>query len=468
TKTEYGLLDFDDLIEKLQRLFDDVRVLEELSSEFRFLMIDEYQDTDESQFELVRLLTENFESRSNLAVVGDPKQAIYTFRNADAGIFHQTKNAIRAQPLSADSLEESLALSLLPEEELGWITLGETFRMTPAPLAVINRLFRSVMQESSSVPTTGYSDLIHGRMEGILSGRVEWICPLAPKRMKNSAEEATEGSSEANDEENEEEIEIASEASLIALKIRGIVSDPEYLVESDKVLRRAAYEDIAILLRSRTNLPALERALRVENIPYSVAKGAGFFTQPEILDITSYLTFLTAPSNDVALAAILRAPFFAVSDVELFQIAHHKSANRRKLNDPWSFWDQFQNYAAASGSNYLGRAVMQIRENLALAGRTSTAMLVEKIYAETGIFATLQAGPQAMQKIANLEKFLAQARSSDASGFSGLLDFVERIKYLTDSAEQESQADVPDGRGAVRIMTVHASKGLEFPIVILP
>ncbi|MFI5202463.1 MAG: PD-(D/E)XK nuclease family protein, partial [Candidatus Kapaibacterium sp.] len=170
----------------------------------------------------------------------------------------------------------------------------------------------------------------------------------------------------------------------------------------------------------------------------------------------------------VALAAILRAPFFAVSDVELFQIAYHESANRRRLNDPWSFWEQFQSYAAASASSYLLRAVSQIRENLALAGRTSTAMLVEKIYAETGLFATLQAGPQAAQKIANLEKFLAQARASDASGFSGLLDFVERIKYLTDSEEQESQADVPDGRGAVQIMTVHAAKGLEFPIVILP
>ncbi|MFI5202744.1 MAG: UvrD-helicase domain-containing protein, partial [Candidatus Kapaibacterium sp.] len=108
TKTEYGLLDFDDLIEKLQRLLEDRRVLEELSQEFRFLLIDEFQDTDESQFELVRLLTENFGSRSNLAIVGDPKQAIYTFRNADAGIFHQTKEAIRAQTPSAKSLEESL------------------------------------------------------------------------------------------------------------------------------------------------------------------------------------------------------------------------------------------------------------------------------------------------------------------------------------------------------------------------
>ncbi|HZK76223.1 MAG TPA: UvrD-helicase domain-containing protein, partial [Candidatus Kapabacteria bacterium] len=276
TKTEYGLLDFDDLIEKLQHLFEDSRVLDELSKEFRFLMIDEYQDTDESQFELVRLLTENFGTRSNLAIVGDPKQAIYTFRNADSGIFHQTRDAIQSQPISATALEESISLGLLPEEERGWITLGESFRMTPTPLAAINRLFRSVMSQRGAVSTTGYSDLIHGRVEG-LPGRVEWICPLAPKRAKHSDHDGQDESSDGNPKESSEDVESASEASLIARRIRGILSDVGYEVEEDAKLRRAEEKDIAILLRSRTHLATLERALRAENITYSVAKGAGFF-----------------------------------------------------------------------------------------------------------------------------------------------------------------------------------------------
>ena len=165
---------------------------------------------------------------------------------------------------------------------------------------------------------------------------------------------------------------------------------------------------------------------------------------------------------------MLRSPFFAVSDVELFQIAHHESAKRRLPSDPWSFWDQFQSYAESQNAQHLLRAANQLRENLTIAGRTGTAFILEKIYAETGIFATLCSGQQGMQKVANLEKFLAQARSSDTSGFSGLFEFVERIRYLTDSEEQESQAEAPEARGAVRIMTVHAAKGLEFPIVILP
>ena len=86
TKNEYGLLDFDDLIEKLIGLLSNSELRAEISGEFRFLMIDEFQDTDESQFEIARLLSESFSSSNNVAIVGDPKQTIYTFRNADAEV----------------------------------------------------------------------------------------------------------------------------------------------------------------------------------------------------------------------------------------------------------------------------------------------------------------------------------------------------------------------------------------------
>ncbi len=464
TKAEYGLLDFDDLIERLLALLDDPQVRGEITREFRFLMIDEYQDTDESQFELARMLTEHFSSSNNLAIVGDPKQAIYTFRNADAEVFHETLDAIRGQSLSDAAVEESIALALSREEEQGSILLGESFRMTRAPLAAINLLFRMLMREDEPP----YSELIHGR-EALTEGRVEWICPPAPKRSKLSEPDDAVLDETDSGEENE-----SNETALIARKIQSIIQDDDsaYFVESDGALRRTAYGDIAILLRSRGSLATLERSLATANIPYAVAKGSGFFAQQEILDITSYLEFLTTPSNDSALAAILRSPFFAVTDVELFQIAHHESAKRRSSETPWSLWQQFQSYAeapiATKDSAHFVRAAQQLRENLVLAGRTSTTLLIEKIYAETGIFASFQSGSQPAQRIANLEKFLAQARAADQSGFSGLFDFVERIRYLAISEEQESQAEAPDVRGAVRIMTVHAVKGLEFPIVMLP
>jgi ATP-dependent helicase/nuclease subunit A len=464
TKTEYGLLDFDDLIGKLIQLLDNPQVREEISREFRFVMIDEYQDTDEGQFKLATQLTNNFGPANNIAIVGDPKQAIYTFRNADAEVFNQTREAITSQSLSEASRDESIALSLSPDEERGSIVLAESFRMTRTPLAAINLLFRTLLAEEKAK----YSELIHGRGTGI-EGKVEWICPQAPLKNRNS--EPNENNEEEEDaRSNFDEEEYPNETDLIATKILSIIqnNDPAYRIEKDKVLQKPSYDDIAILLRSRGSLRSLERSLNAAHIPYVVSKGSGFYSQPEILDIISYLKFLASPTNDVALAAILRSPFFAVSDVEFFQIAHHESAKRRSVLESWTFWQQFQSYTSTKQDTHLSRAAGQLNENLALAGRTSTALLVEKIYTETGIFASLQGGPQPAQKIANLEKFLSQARAVDQSGFSGLLDFVDRIQYLADSEEQESQADISTDRGAVRIMTIHAAKGLEFPIVILP
>ena len=457
-KTAYGLLDFDDLILGFKRLLEDSRIRAELAAQFLYVMIDEYQDTDENQFELARSLTENFGTRNNLTIVGDPKQSIYTFRNADASIFHQTRQSITSQQLTALALEESIELNLLPGEERGEIALRESFRMTDVPLTLINRLFRSVMQAQPSsgfgTEEVEYSDLVQGRTSNI-AGIVEWICPAA-----NNLPTL---------EEEKDETEDADEASLIALKIRQIVNDSQgkYLVEVKGERRTARYDDIAVLLRSRTNLPTLEQAFRLANIPYTIAKGAGFYSQQEILDISSYLNFLITPLNDIALAAILRSPFFALSDVDLFQIAHHRSTLRQD-NESRSFWDQIQSYTKETKKPHLLRAVEQLRQNLTLAGRTNAALLVEKIYAETGIFATLAAEPNGMQKVMNLEKFLAQARESDASGFSSLFDFVDRIQYLIEEDENESQATVLSTSGAVQIMTVHGAKGLEFPIVIVP
>ena len=476
-KMAYGLLDFDDLILSFKKLLDDPRIRAELSEQFLYVMIDEYQDTDENQFELVRLLTENFSKRNNLTIVGDPKQSIYTFRNADASIFRQTREAIVSQELTSLAIEESLALLLSPEEERGEIALRESFRMTAGPLAIVNRLFRMVMRtpgsEGVGAEEVEYSDLVQGR-KSELAGSVEWICPMQKEERVPGASSTMRALSTREEEnieqQNGEPEEEAGEAKLIALKIRQIVNDTKgkYPVEADGGFRAAQYDDIAILLRSRTNLPSLEQALRLENIPYTVAKGAGFYSQQGILDISSYLSFLITPADDVALAAILRSPFFALSDVDLFQIAHHYPARRRSSMEDWSFWDQFQNYADDIKAPHLVRTVKQLRENLILAGRTGAALLVEKIYAETGIFATLAAEPNGMQRVMNLEKFLSQARDSDASGFSSLFDFVDRMQYLIEEDENESQADLTSKEGAVRIMTVHSAKGLEFPIVIVP
>ncbi|MDP4199704.1 MAG: UvrD-helicase domain-containing protein [Bacteroidota bacterium] len=458
-KSAYGLLDFNDLIQRFHRLLEEPRIREELSRQFRFIMIDEFQDTDASQFELARLLTENFSAHTNLMIVGDPKQSIYGFRNADVAVFHETESKISGQVLSGDALAESITLSLSPEEERGRIQLGESFRMASRPLATINKLFHTLMQPATmpfaARHEVAYSELIFGRVVETAGG-VEWICPVRPS--KSSLGEGVEGEDSISED--------AAESELIARKIAVIVGNTRYQIEENGNLREARYGDVAILLRSRTNLPLIERSLHALGIPFVVSKGAGFFLQQEILDATSYLSFLISPNNDIALIAILRSPFFALSDVDLFQIALHSAKHQEGV--ALSFWDKLRRYCSQAPKPYLLHALELLEANLAIAGRTGAAFLLEKIYSETGMFATLAAGADGRQKIANLEKFLGMARASDAGGFSSLFDFVERIQYLIDEDEKESQADSAGVTDAVRIMTVHAAKGLEFPIVVIP
>lgn len=459
-KASYGLLDYDDLLLRFRKLLQDAAVRNELAEKLRFIMIDEYQDTDEVQFELARLLSQEFRGVTNVMVVGDPKQSIYSFRNANVAIFHATREQIALQPIGEAGESESLKLSLGPTEEQGLLALGESFRMAIHPLASINRMFASIMQPERGVLIEAleveYSDLIHGRPSEA-TGSVEWICPWKPGKHDSEDEDTSDGLDESLNEE-------ATEADLIARKILFMMGSESYSVEDKEGPRAPRYEDVAILLRSRTNLGLIERALRDAGIPYVVAKGAGFYEQPEILDAANYLSFLVSPDSDLPLIGILRSPFFALSDVDLYKIASQGTIGE-------SFWQKLCRYATlaeAQNNAPLQRAVEQLERNLILAGRTGASFLLEKIYAETGIYAILGARADGRQRIANLEKFLTQARASDASGFASLYEFVERVQYLIDESEKESQADAVAVEGAVQIMTVHAAKGLEFPIVFLP
>jgi ATP-dependent helicase/nuclease subunit A len=444
-KAAYGFLDFDDLVLRFERLLRDERVRSELSRQFRFIMIDEYQDTDATQFKLAKLLTMNL-TASNLMVVGDPKQSIYGFRNADVSVFRETEEAIASQTLSNDAEREGIDFGLSEAEGKGRLSLAESFRMAPVPLAAINRVFRPLMQPSGNHDSheVEYNDLVHGRASN-MQGGLEWICPQAASK---------------DDEASEED---GGEFALIARKIHAIVrgGDAKYLIEDEGEKRSPRYDDIAILLRTRTPLPLIERELRALNIPFVVSKGAGFFLQQEILDAISYLSFLIAPHDNLSLVAILRSPYFGLSDVDLFQISLH-SADRSL-----SFLERLEQYANFSNREILQQTISQLKANLAIAGRTSASFLLGKIFEETTIYATLSSRADGRQKIANLDKLLGMARASDASGFSSLFDFVERVRYLIDEDEKESQADSVKTRDAVQIMTVHAAKGLEFPIVFL-
>jgi ATP-dependent helicase/nuclease subunit A len=452
-KLQQGQLDFEDLQIKVRDLLRQDAIRERLARRYAYIMVDEYQDTNRLQYEILKPLISNFAS-GNLFIVGDPKQSIYGFRNADVRVFRQTQREIVAyqSEFRADFVWENESLPADELERRGNLHLPENFRLLRNLVGAINLIFESIMGAASlNEFEVGYEPLIKGRANDD-PGDVELI--LATK-------------------EKDTELIPVSENELIVARIRHLIGT-QATASPNETPRSIRYGDIAILIRSRTRLPEIESALLKADIPYNITGGVGFYQRQEIYDICNYLQFLAHPDDNIALVGILRAPFFGVSDVELYEIAIRPGAQ--------SFWSKVQAYAdeqenqqtyapmlgGLSSRTPIQFAVERLRHHLEVCHRLLLSMLIRKIVNDTGMVGVLPVGQQGEQRWVNYEKLLDIAREFDRAGFIGLPDFVERLKLLIEEEERESQATTALTDNAVQVMTVHAAKGLEFPVVILP
>ncbi|MCE2396043.1 UvrD-helicase domain-containing protein [Candidatus Poribacteria bacterium] len=446
-KRQAGQLDFDDLQIKVRDLLQrEETIREQLAKRYPYIMVDEYQDTDQLQYEILKPLISNFKS-GNLFIVGDQNQSIYRFRGADVRVYDKTQQDLieHQSALTEDFTWEGEILEAGDLEKRGDLRLPENFRLLRNLVGFVNLTFEEIMGGRNEFEVK-YEPLVQGRTTNSL-GDVELLI--------GSREEA-EGESDAPTNENE----------LIVARIRRLIGTAEtvWTDEGDgEKPRPIRYSDIAILIRSRTRLPEIESALLEAEIPYKITGGIGFYQRQEIYDIGNYLQFLNDSKNDVALAGILRAPFFGVSDVELYEIAQQSSER--------SFWEKVQDYVAQtdrSSTFPISDAVEMLRSHLEICHRIPPSELIRKIVNDTGMVGVLSVGQSGEQRWANYEKFLGIARELEGSGVNDLHDFLERLNLLIEEEEREGQATTQLTADAVEIMTIHAAKGLEFPVVILP
>ena len=435
-KEDDATLDFDDLQTGMRRLLQNPAVREQLSNRFQFVMIDEYQDTNTLQLEILLPLLNNL-AAGNLFIVGDPKQSIYRFRGADAGIFVSTRETIaRAAGQSSG------------------VTLGESFRPLRDIAAFVNLVFSHLMQpervsngpnDSSAVPQKPgvqgsnpalYNPLIVARSNDA-PGRVELLLP-----QQGPAGEAREH-------------------EILARRLLALVQEGTPVVHSDGQPGTISFRDIAILLRDREKLEDLEQTLARCDIPYLVSGGIGYFQTQDVYDIYNYLSFLLNSGDDVALAGILRSPMFSVSDAELFRLARSRREG--------SLWNALRAPGDPAGRiPSLSRAARILHEDTTSGTRLPVPELLDWIIRRTNLRSVLPGTARGMQAIANLDKLLSMARGFESQGFTSLYDFVERLRALIDEEEREGQATVESRGDALQVMTVHAAKGLEFPVVVVP
>lgn len=428
-KLAQGQLDYPDLQLKLRDLLkNNAEIRERLQARYRYFMVDEYQDINPLQEELVMLLTDNL-NVANLFIVGDAKQGIYGFRGADIRVFNQTRKKMEVMQGASIRMEEN-------------------FRSLRDVVGFVNVFFHSLMDDGNeSEFEVAYQQLVQGRP--------------APAEVSANTPEA-QGKIEiilgqkGDDAVNENE--------LIAKRVKSLIAEGFQVWDKDSdKLRRIQYGDIAILIRSRTHLPDIESALLEAKVPYLTTGGIGFYQRQEIYDMWNYLHVLDAAAEgDVSLAAVLRAPFFGISDDELYEISRQKGNN---------FWEKAEAslQSEPTGNPRLQIAMDCLKRQRELAKRIPVNQLLLTIVNDTGMIGTLATGRQGTQRWANYQKLLDLARNFERDADTPTLtSFIEFLRILIDEDLREGQAPVQLGDKAVNIMTIHAAKGLEFPVVILP
>lgn len=396
-KNQKSFLDFEDLLLLTQKLLKKTEVKELLSEKFKYIMIDEYQDTNETQYNIFMPILKNL-STGNLFVVGDEKQSIYMFREAEVELFNQTKKEIETKETNASILD-----------------LPHSFRLAPNIALFTNILFRKLFAKPNpSFNEVEYNDLVCAYPNDLL-GKVEFLIS------------------------NEEEI---SEAEIIARKI----------IKIKESNNNYSFGSFSILCRKRKNFAELEKVFSEYNIPFSIVGGKGFFQQQLVLDIYNYLSFLINPKNDLALASILRAPYFGLTDTELTKISLQKG------NSLISKLKNSQNY----------NSIIEIlNKHIKLSKGLSVSELIRLINSETGYWSYIAFKPNSKQEIANLEKIILRSIQISEQGFNTLYDFNNYLRDAIDQFEDESQAEFDETDNSVKIMTIHQAKGLEFKVVIL-
>ncbi|MBS1538700.1 MAG: UvrD-helicase domain-containing protein [Bacteroidetes bacterium] len=480
-KNSRGALNFDDLQLKALTLLENESVRQKLRRKIRFLMMDEFQDTNILQYEIAKRLVSALElsakhttgTSTNLFIVGDAKQSIYGFRGADVRVFEEARKDI--QSANKRDLEEGIIpadittphgkIVALDNEKYGDIRLSATFRLLPAVAGFVNKVCGTIMPSETAGYDVGYEPIVCARHADRLNpadGSITFL--LAEKAYQDKSNSLDESTDDETDD-----TDTGSEAEILARHIAVITGNenPRLVFGGNpEKSRPAEYGDIAVLSRSRNGFEALTTAFRRMEIPFVVHSGKGFFSTQEITDIHSYLSFLHNPNDDLSLAAVLRSPFFAWSDADIYTIGI-SNKSKPESKPLWERLCELCEGDTIQRDSLLVRAYGLLREVLPLAARMPIPSLIRLLLERSGWRAVITRSERAAQMEANIEKLIDFAREFEHKGFRNLYDFVEELTVLSNGDTNESEATIQQGVNAVNIMTIHSSKGLEFPIVAL-
>lgn len=446
-----GFLSFDDLEEKALALLEQhPEVLEKCRKQFRYILVDEFQDTNERQRQLVYLLCggnrDQLQDR-RLFVVGDAKQSIYRFRGADVSVFARVRNEIVATG-----------------GEL--IRLDDNFRTVEPVLQLCNDLFPGIMGNDTA------KDVYYEALQ--------------PHRESNSIPEFF-----VQHYEDGVPLEEARQQEV------------RWLADRLSALHRegTAWEDMAVLLQKMTHISMITEALQQRSVPYTVTDGRGFFERTEIRDLMNLFAFAVDPHDDLNLSAVLRSVYMGIDDAALTRMHIALGEYNAKKDNKVSLWeflrsvcqpgerdgeqpkpeaddqpgeregDQPEKQAGyqpeTTEAKALARAVSLLDSLPVAAAVLNLPDFCRKIAGLLHPETVLALQDNGEEQLANLRKLFQMARDFTVQKKGSVPDFTLRLRQLAEEKDRESAATAAT-EGAVQLMTVHKAKGLEFPVVAVP
>lgn len=477
-KAAKGVVDFSDLEHfALQVLSDNgpqgrtpSMAALRLRERYEEVLVDEYQDINAAQEAILRLVSRQGEERPNLFMVGDVKQSIYRFRLADPGLFLQKYNTY---PTGKGGAERRVDLS-------------KNFRSQRELVDAVNFVFRQLM-----TPTVGElaydaaAELVYGAdyppAEGEQNGRSDTV---EVHLIEKQEPEQNAGQPAGNDgeippaaadgdelAEFEEELDAAQkEARLVAGQIRELIAPagggPGMMVydKDSKAYRPVRYRDIVVLLRATSgHANTFVEEFRQNDIPAYADLATGYFEATEVETVLSLLKLIDNPLQDIPLAAVLRSPLVGLDAGELVRI---RLLSRR------GYYFHAVVAAAQTDQGDLSGKLKHFLEKLehwrTAARRGPLVELIWSIYRETGYYDYTGGLPGGGQRQANLRSLYNRARQYDAGSFRGLFLFLRFVERVREGGRDLGAARaLGEKENVVRIMSIHKSKGLEFPVVFI-
>lgn len=458
-KKEQAIVDFSDfehfclevLVDEASDLDDPKpsNVARHFQQQFHEVLVDEYQDTNLVQETILQLITDQT-GPGNMFMVGDVKQSIYRFRHAEPSLFiHKYKRYKEV------------------ETQGKRIDLASNFRSREHVLTGVNYIFRQILDEAlGEINYDSNAELIYGNN---MYDDYAFSDPN-PELLIIDREAPEEKEDLSEQEEDYQDLEKAQlEARAYADKIKtwiGHKQDAQPMKVFDKAMqgqRDMQYRDVVILMRSMTWAPTIVDELKKQGIPVYAELSTGYFEAIEVKVMISLLKVIDNPRQDIPLASVLKSPIVGLNEDDLASI--------RLADQNHTYYDalrKFEQQHTSTTANKVTRFLTLLKQFRLAARQGALSDLIWSIYRETGYYDFVGGMPGGRQRQANLRALYDRARGYETTSFRGLFRFLRFIERMEERGDDLGSARaLSEQEDVVRIITIHKSKGLEFPAVIL-